>query len=763
MNGPNSDQKMMQPWEQDQPLDTAGENLPFMEYVQALWYHKKLIVAITVFVAAVGWVQVNQIRSMYSASSLLMIGVPQTNVVDIEAVLTKNYGGDQVVTEMQVIKSRVLAQKIVERLRLYEYEEFNPGLRTPEKSLFDFTRYLNPRTWIPASWKQTIKEALGRETVQNPPKPPIESEVLQRKINTAINIFLGRIQVEEIEYAKVMRISFTSWDPKMAARIANYIPEAYILDQLEAKFEATEKANAWLTEQIEDLERKVVDSERAIEIFRQEKGLDEVSGGGILEQQRSELSSQLIVARAELAEIEARRDQIDRVLAGSGNIGAMTEILSSTMIQNLRSQELEVLARESELSLVYGPRHPRMLQVQAELEEIRERIRLEVQNVSQGLDNEAEFARARIANLESGLRQVQGEYSDLGQEAVQLRALEREAAANRALFETFLNRFKETSTTQGTETSDARVLSEAQVPGGPSYPNRKQKLTNITLMGFLGACALVLAMQFMNPGLRTPEQVQRVLGEYVVGVIPSAAGKVDLHDLVLEKPQSNLVEAINSLKFSLALSNPDIHVKAIQVTSSIPEEGKTSLALALGRVEAASGRRAILVDGDLRRSSIVKKLGLESGQKGLSDLVVAGKADIADFILRDEKGGMDYMPVGTAQYANAGDIFSSIRMQHIIDQLKVEYDIVIFDSPPVMAVADARIIGRLMDKTLFVVRWDKTPKKVAKAALEQLKRHGTNVAGVVLQQVDLERYGRIGGGSSGYYYHYRRYGKYYSS
>ena len=149
--------------------------------------------------------------------------------------------------------------------------------------------------------------------------------------------------------------------------------------------------------------------------------------------------------------------------------------------------------------------------------------------------------------------------------------------------------------------------------------------------------------------------------------------------------------------------------------------------------------------------------------KGLSDLVVASEeTDLSDYLLRDEEGLVDFMPTGTAKYANATDIFSSHRMQSIVDRLKAEYDLVIVDTPPVMAVADARIIGRVVDKTLFVVRWNKTPRKVARAAIEQLRRADVDIAGIVLQQVDLNRYGRVGYGDSGYYYHYGRYGKYYS-
>jgi capsular exopolysaccharide synthesis family protein len=748
-------------------IDDAGQAFPFLDYLQLLWFRKKLIIAITVFVSVIGYIQVNEIKNIYSATSTMMINVPDPQVVDIETVLSaKNSYGD-VSTEIEVLRSRMLAAKVIERLGLLNDPEFNPWLREPEESFFDFMRYLNPKTWIPAPWKQAVKEALGMETVRAVSAPLSEQEaeelLQQRKVSIATSILLGKINVQAIDYGDVINITVSSLNPKMAARIANDIPEAYIVDQLEAKFEATEKANAWLTERLRDLEEKVVNSERAVEIYRDEQGLGEDSGPSLLDAQVSELNSQLIIARSQLAEIDARRVQLRRLLeAGSQGVETASEVMSSTLVQELRSQEAQALSRASELALEYGPKHPRMLQVQAEVIEIRKRIEDEVAHIIVGLDQEAEFARARVASLQDDLGQARGESSLQNKEEIQLRALEREAAANRALYETFLNRFKETSSTEGLESSDARVISKAEVPGGPSYPNRNKMLQNYILLGFFGACGLVLAMRLLNPGMMSPEQVQHVLKEFVIGLIPLTPGKVTPHEYVLEKPNSGLVEALNSLKFALALSDPDHPVKAVQVTSSVPEEGKTTLAIALARVLAASGKKVLLVDGDLRRSSIGKKLNLREKHKGLSDIVLAEEAPLDDFLVHDEVGKVDFMPTGTAQYANATDIFSSQRMEQIVEILKSHYDLVIFDTPPVMAVADARIIGRVVDKTLFVVRWDKTPRKVAKAAVEQLNRAGVDVAGVVLQQVDLDRYGRLGYGDSGYYYHYGRYGKYYS-
>jgi len=748
--------------------EDTGQQLPLLDYLQLLWFRKKIIIAITVFVAVVGYIQVIEIKHVYSATSTVLMAVPESNVVDIEAVLSRGPNNfSDVSADVEVMQSRNLAAKVIERLGLLGYPEFNPALRKPDKSAFDFLRYLDPRNWIPAGWKSRLKEAMGRETEQAPPPVHVSEEEAeqarrQRAILTATNIFLGKLQVRQDELAPVVRITFTSLNPKMAARVANDIPEAYMVDQLEAKFEATEKANTWLMEQLENLQTQVVESERAVEIYKDEHGLAD-QGTSILDTQLSELNSQLIIARAEKAEIEARLTQLQRLLEGGGQgVETASEVLSSALVQQLRSQEAQALSRQSELSVEYGPKHPRMLQVQAEISEIRERISSEVRRILVGLENEVDFARTRVASLQASLREAQGETSSQNKEAIQLRTLQREAAANRALFETFLNRFKETSSTQGLETSDARIISPAQVPGWPSYPNRKRLLLKYVLMGFLGACGLVLGLHLLNPGMTSPEQVQNVLGEYVIGLIPIISGKVMPHDYVVKKPNSGLVEAINSMKFSLALSDPDRPVKAIQITSSVPEEGKTSLAIALARVLAASGKKVILVDGDLRRSSIGRKLNLRGKHKGLSDLVVAGDADLSQFVLHDEKGNVDYMPTGTADFANATDIFSSHRMASIIATLKSHYDLVIVDTPPVMAVADARIMGRVVDKTVFVVRWNKTPRKVAKAAVEQLRRADVDLAGVVLQQVDLSRYGRMGYGDSGYYYHYGRYGKYYS-
>ncbi len=232
---------------------------------------------------------------------------------------------------------------------------------------------------------------------------------------------------------------------------------------------------------------------------------------------------------------------------------------------------------------------------------------------------------------------------------------------------------------------------------------------------------LVLGLEALNPGVTNPEQIEKQLQLHTLGIIPLESDKVEPHDKPLNQRQSGFVEAINTLKVSLSLTDPDREPRVIQVTSSVPAEGKTTLALSLARTLAQNEQKVILVDADLRRSSIEKKLGLPKHDKGLTDFVLDHDAQPMDFLVKDPDSELLLLPPGTAKFANATDIFSSQRMKHIVEELRAIADFVIIDTPPVMAVSDARLIGRIVDKTLFVIRWNKTPVKVVKAALKTLR------------------------------------------
>jgi succinoglycan biosynthesis transport protein ExoP len=757
----NSNQPIYDPLRQDPRLGAAQDDaLPVLEYLQLLWFRRWILIAFTVLSGILGWLWVNQQTPLYTASSAVLIGSPIAGVNTPEMMMLAYMSQSRVADELEVLKSRSLARTVVDNYELLTYPEFNPSLQVAEEP--GWLSKFNPKDWVPEEWKDSISSAFDRKHSEMPSESSIEDDKTERQKVTAINILLGGLTLTNDDYSNVIAVSFSSPDPKMAAMIANELPEAYIVSTLQAKYDSTEKATKWLSEQLNALRQEVEDAERAVELYRAEYGLTDVGGTGLVTEQLSVLNSQLIIARAERAEAETRLRQVQLLLQqDDGGAEAATRISGTTLIQQLRTQELDAQQRISELAVEYGPKHPRMIQANAELEQIQQRIDLEVEKIESQLTSEVQFARAREQGLQASLSEAEMATGEQNREAIQLRALEREAAASRALFETFLEQFKTASTSEGLNEPGARIISRAEVPSSPYYPNVQRQTIVFVFGGLILGIILVLALEAMTPGITNPEQVEKELHRHTLGVVPLVAKGV-VEDQPLDKPQSVYVESLNSLLVSLALSNPDHDPRVFQVTSSVPEEGKTTLAISLARQLSVSGKSVVLVDGDLRRAAVEKRLGLKRNEIGLTDLVLAPDSNIDEYLVKDPKSAVLVLAPGKAAYVNASEVLSSQRMQRIVKVLRERFDYVIFDAPPVMAVADARQISQFVETTLFVVRWNKTPAKVAKAALKQLDGVQAEIAGVVMQSVDLKRYSRVGYGDSGYYYHYSKYGSYYS-
>jgi capsular exopolysaccharide synthesis family protein len=740
---------------------SQDEPLPILEYLQLLWFRRWVLVAFTILAGLLGWLWVNQQTPLYRAESTLLIGTPITGVSTPEMMMLAYFTQLRVADELEVLQSRSLARNVVDKYDLLTYPEFNPALSGPdEPGLLDG---LNPTQWIPEDWKEGIKAVLNRSHSEMPSEAAIEDDKRERQIVSAINILLGGLSLTNEDYSNVIKVNYISPNPEIAAMIANELPEAYIVATLQAKYDSTEKATKWLSEQLNELRQEVEDAERAVELYRSEHGLTEVGGTGLVTEQLSVLNSQLIIARAERAEAEARLRQVQLLLQQEdGGAEAATRLSGATLIQQLRTQELEAQQRISELAVEYGPKHPRMIQANAEVEQIQQRIALEVEKIESQVRSEVQFARAREQGLQESLSEAELATGEQNREAIQLRALEREAAASRTLFETFLEQFKTASTTEGLNEPAARVLSRAEVPRSAFYPNVRNQTIAFAVGGLLLGIILVFAMEALSPGITHPEQAEKELRRHVLGVVPMVEKGVP-EDQPVDRQQSVFVESLNSLLVSLSLTNPDHDPRVFQVTSSIPEEGKTTLAIAIARQLAVSGKKVVLVDGDLRRAAVESKLGLKRKEKGLTDLALNPEGNLEEFLGKDPRSEVAILAPGTAAYVNATELLSSQRMQHIVNLLRAKYDYVVFDAPPVMAVADARQISRYVETTLFVIRWNSTPVKVAKAAIKQLVASQANIAGIVLQNVDLKRYSKIGYGDSGYYYHYGKYGHYYTS
>ncbi len=713
------------------------EEVDLRELFRKIWRRKGLIFGTVTFLTVLAVIVLFQITPLYTSKTFVLIEPRESKIVDLEAVLS-GLGGDTetIQSEIEVIRSRQLVGKMIERLKLGRLPEFNATLR-PKGIIAE---YLIPGEWLSA--------VLGDEVLS-------EEDLRARERVKVVDTVVAQLGVSIKGRSRVIVIGFTSENPKLAAQAANSLADLYIVEQLEAKFEATQRATKWLSDRVSELRAKVKASERAVEAFRKKSGLLAGQSGTLTSQQVSELNTQLILARTAGAEADARLRQVRELVSSTGGGETTAEVLDSLLIQRLREQEAVVERKAAELSEEYGRRHPKIINVRAEAQDIRTRIRTEVKKIVKGLENEVGIARARETSLRNSLEKLKGRLARSNRAEVQLRSLEREATAGRALLETFLARFKETKAQEdiNIQQADARVISLAETPVEPSFP-KKRLIVALVFVGstFLGVL-LAFVVEQLDKGFRSGEQIEKAIGVPVLGLVPllRELSKTMTYPetYILDRPVSAFGESMRTLHTSLHVSDSDNPPKKILITSALPKEGKTSIALSLTRLLAVAGHKVIAVDTDFRRPSVSERIGLQA-EPGVVDLL-SGEMTFEDVVQEDEASGARVIAAGKFSQ-DPPDLLGSIRMRRLLDELAQKFDYVILDSPPVLAVSDSRILSREVDVTVFVVRWADTRREVVVEGLKQILSSGGKLAGILLAQVDAKKHSQYGYGDSGYYY-----------
>lgn len=693
-----------------------------------------------------------QLTPRYTAETQIVVNSRQSKVVDVEAVLSGLLVDNETIrTEIEIIRSRSLAKKTIAELGLDSDPEFN-GER-PEPS--GVARLLDLRRHIPEEWLAVLFGPSDDENLT--PERAAES-----KRTRVTNAFLEALKVAPQRGSRVIKLAFTSEDPRKAAMIVNTLTDFYIVAQLEVKFAATQAASKWLSERLEGLRKRLTVSEQAVETYRNESGILRGRDAALAAQDVSELSRQLVVERSKLAESEAMLHQIENLINSPGGIESVSLVLQSPLIQRLRGQEAQLEGKVAELFVTYDELHPKMINARAELGDLREKIKFEIGKIATGLHNEIVVARIREDGLNRRLTELKSEMALLNRTGVQLRALEREADANRILFETFLLRLKETTAQESFQQSDSAILSRADVPETPSFPNKKRLL----LLSLLAAVSLGVLLAFtiekLDRGFRSMEQVNQLMGVAALGLIPALKGLRKLGTkpsaYILKKPGSAYSEAIRGLGTSFLLADAGKRPKVILITSALLKEGKTSVATSLVRLQASVGNKVVIVDCDFRRPAVHKEFGVRSSP-GLVE-VLTGEVSLDDVIQKDPISGAQFLVVG-GRTPSPAELLGSAQMKQLLATLSNSYDLVIIDSAPVVAVSDTRVLARLADKTVFLVRWADTPREIAIAALQQIVDAGADVIGVMLSMVDVKKHAGYGYSDSGYYYGSMR--KYYTN
>ena len=689
-----------------------------------LWLIAGTAIALTLLAVA----GLSQVQPRYSAKAMLLIDERAVPRLDLESVIG-GLGGDPetVLSEIEILKSTRLADKVIQDLSMQSLPEFNAALRPPGL----LSRLLNGAS--DASASVPLSQARGERV-------------------RVIGAFRNRLSVEPKPGSRVVVVKFSSQDPELAANVANRLAERYLQDQLESKFEAVQRASGWLDERVAELRETVQESESRVARYREESGLLEGGGTTLTDQQVAALNADVVDAAAARAAARARLDQVQRLLGSSDGAASIGEVLDSPLIQRLREQQVGVLRQIAELSTEFGERHPTMLKLRADAADLEAKIDTEIAKIVAGLESDLRVARGRERAARAELDAAKERVGDDNRALVTLRSLQREADANRMLLENMLARFTETSAQDdiASQRPDARIIAEALIPGEPSFPMTKAILALAMMTGAFMGLMLAFLRELTDGALRSGEQLEAATGLRALAFVPRLRRRERRAQsparYLLDNPGSAYAESIRSVFASLRTSGAHESLSLL-ITSAQSGEGKSTIAACLARSLALAGKRVVIVDADCRRPSIAKFLGVQASH-GLTD-VLGGNVNLKDALVADESGA-DVLVAGDRN-ANLAALFASGRLEKLIKVLENGYDYIIIDSPPTMAVSDALLLSIAVDATMLVARWGETRREAVAHAARQLRDGGALLAGATLTMVDARKYARYSYGDAGAY------------
>jgi succinoglycan biosynthesis transport protein ExoP len=657
-------------------------------------------------------------------------------------------------TEIQLIQSKSLALRVAKELELDKDPTFSQ--RGITSQLLQKLELSQVAEWLGLAARPLSDE--GEQAKAGPDQP-------SAAVDAAAEELRQRIQVERLGLSYVLSISVTTADPTLSQRIVDSLARNFFAEELEARSNARGRAAGWLKKWVSELRESLAETEGEIEKIKAESGLSDTGlMVNVTEQQTSELNKQLAKVRAEVTEKKLRLEQARRLFESGEDIQSVPDIMASPVITRLREQQSELRWREQELRNKFGDRHIGVMAARAQLASINKQMNDEGQHIIGNLQSIYDLALDHQRSLEEGLRKLTTSDSGSNSAYVKLRALQPAADAKRKLFEQALGDVDELARRAAADDEGGRVIAPASKPAPPSA------LRRVMIYGVVGVLAtgvgalLAFLVEYLQTGFRTHEMVERTLGYPVLSMIPGVRRgfRRISSDLLVEalkrEQRSQLSTSVETARIVLGFSNSGAVPKVVLLTSALPGEGKSAVARLLATSSALSGRRTALVDCDLHHGSVSKQFGRHHGLAQ----VLTGQADIASVTVQDPTTGLFVIPAGSAAKGPA-DLFSSQLMHDVVARLRQQYDYVVIDASPLLAVVDALTLASVADKIVMIVEWSRTSRTSVSDALKALRFAGYSIAGIILNKVDykcLASYGYGFGRDYIYGSRFRSVGKY---
>src|SRR5450631_2680952 len=671
--------------------------LQIRDFIGREW---RLIALVTGLSIVLGATYVALSPSKYTAQADMIIDTKRVTWTQTEMASENRTVEDaSVESEIETTKSEKVAEAVIRHLHLTEDPEFvgsGPGLRRRIFSLFKLA---------------------------GPEQEPSNDELVQRALATVKD----NLRVTRLGRSYIEQIAYTSLGPKKAATIANAFADAYVEDQLQAKFEATRRASVWLEQRIGELRQQASDAYRAVQDFKSENSIIiGIDGKLASEVELDQLGIALAKARADTSQARAKLDRISRVLeqrSDKENLSipdpVVTDALSNPVITKLRQQFLDDQNKESEWSTRYGADHTAARNLRAEMAALQRAIWDEISRIAESYKSELQIAKSQEESIDKRMGEVFQKSATTRQSQVRLRELETAANTYRGIYETFLTRFTQSVQQQSFPSTEARIVTVASPPNSRSSPKLGLTLALAAICGLGCGVMLAFAREQMNRQIHTRAELEKLLGTSCLAVLPAFAQKKPvlrkLRGATRESsafrqigevaPFSATAEALRYIKVAI-----DLHPtggKIIAIVSALPGEGKTTVAAGFAAFMAKSGARTLLIDADLRNPTLTRSLGYNNAP-GLLNLV-SDKAELEDLVITDSTYKFDFLPSSTrTKPTNSSDVLNSAAMKEMLRAAKSNYDYVLVDLPPILPVVDVKAAAHLFEAFVLVVEWGST-------------------------------------------------------
>ncbi|MGN5593179.1 GumC family protein [Stutzerimonas nitrititolerans] len=722
----NSPVRPDRPWQRSTSTDDS-DFIDLKKIWHAVWSRKWGIVLLVAVVAVLMAVLLSRMTPIYKAVTSVIIEVKGTPVVSFQPANAPTEVSEYLQTQLSLIQSRGVAEKVVRDLELTEHPEFD--LRQQPGPLIDIGGMLDA--------------IMGEE-----PEPLTEAQIMDH----ATQVFMDRTTVWVEGKSQLVYLSVAMADKLMAAQAANHLATSYIEAQLEAKVEMSMTAASWMNTRLVDLRQNLKDSEDRLQAYLDAEGLVDMDGVGTISANELSLTGdRMIDARRQRAEAESQFRQVESMRdQGWERLASVPAVLGHPLIQQFKADRAHARSRVEDLSRRYGDRHPAMQSARSDLNAATASLRQQVEQVVASIERSYQLAVANENSLRASFNDNKEQIQDISRKEFKVRDLQREVEANRALYDTFMTRLQETTATSDLSSTNARIVDEAIPPAQASEPNTRLFMVVALFLALVAGIAQAIIREILDNTFKSSDEVETKLNLPVMGIVPQVPRNLrkQVSHLFQRNEEKRFCEAIRTIRTNITLTEGNQPRQVLVVTSTAPGEGKSSvsanLAFAMGQLN-----RVLLIDADLRRATLDQTFEFAPGTPGLANLI-GGNAKLDDCIR--SVGNVDMISAGTVP-SNPLELLSSPRFAKLLEAVKGRYDRIIIDSPPSQAVSDAAVLSILADAVIYVIKSESTLIPHAQKGVAQLLQSNAPVAGVVLNHVDVEKAKR-NGQFRGYYDHY---------